>query len=197
MQDHSETFSVVNEYVTRHLHREKFNWYEQPTERVVGGKPTAFTEANADVHETLWKVMVDFHQLHVEDLNNLDRHLVINLDSAEVMFHNIAQGLFDEGITWGKIVALLWLSGALATKCMLINRPELIKDIVEMTAHFIENPLNDWFTENDGWKGFVIFFQDTHTIDNVSGFNWSKTLGCVVGLLGVLVMGFFFRRKAW
>ena len=59
--------------------------------------------------------------------------------------------MFQNGITWAKIVALLAFTGALVLECILQGNCEYVVNIVYSVKHFMENELVAWIAQNNGW----------------------------------------------
>lgn len=124
-QQNPETFSIIVRYIGQRLERERFEWVDQPAERVVDGQPRPFTDANADVHATMLRMTTEFERRYVEAFQELGGQLEFDRESAYQTFQGLIGATFQEGVSWGKIVALVCLSGALASKCVSLNMPEL------------------------------------------------------------------------
>ena len=121
-----ETFGIVVRYIGRRLEREDYEWVDRPLERIVeGGQRRPVVEANDEVHATMWRVTNDFEQRYVEAFEELGGQLDIDRESAHQTFQDLLGVTFQDGVTWGRIVALMCVSGALASKCVSLNMPEL------------------------------------------------------------------------
>ena len=124
-QQNPETFSIVVRYIGQRLERDDFEWVDRPAERVVDGHPRPFSDADADIHATMWRVTSDFEQRYVEAFEELGGQLEIDRESAYQTFQGLLGATFQDGVSWGRIVALMCLSGALTSKCVSLQLPEL------------------------------------------------------------------------
>lgn len=59
--------------------------------------------------------------------------------------------MFQDGITWARIVALLAFTGALVLECIFQGNCEYVVNIVYSVKQFMENELVAWINENNGW----------------------------------------------
>ena len=59
--------------------------------------------------------------------------------------------MFEDAITWAKIVALFAFTGALVVECILQGNCKYVVNIMYLVKHFMENELVVWIAENNGW----------------------------------------------
>ncbi len=59
--------------------------------------------------------------------------------------------LFEDTITWAKIIALFAFTGALVVECILQENCEYVVNIMYSVKQFMENELIVWINENNGW----------------------------------------------
>lgn len=99
----------------------------------------------------------DFFSSCCEQLN-------LSQTTAYVKFRDLADELFRDqengqrGISWGRIAALITFSGRLALHCATNNLEMLVSSVIGWTARYIDDKLRDWMVENQGWEGFMLFF---------------------------------------
>lgn len=66
--------------------------------------------------------------------------------------------LFFEGVTWGKVVSLYAVAGALAVDCVRHGHPAMIHTIVDCMGEFIRKSLISWLKRRGGWvRGTLCF----------------------------------------
>jgi len=189
------TYSIVVHYISQRLEREGFPWNDRPQGRVVDGQLQPLEEANPEINSTMRRVTSEFEQRFAEAFEELGGQLEIDRDSAYQTFQGILGATFQDGVSWGRIVALMCLSGALASKCVSLNMPELVNDVVEWTVSYVENHLNDWISDHGGWDGFLHFYQNRDEVDG-GWLNTRRVLGYAAGLVGVLTIGAFLGQRA-
>ena len=71
--------------------------------------------------------------------------------TASPTFNSVAKEIFQTGINWGRIVALFTFGGVVAHHFVEMERPEMVRDVVEWIVCFIADHLLPWMRENDGW----------------------------------------------
>lgn len=78
------------------------------------------------------------------------------------------------GVTWGKVVSLYAVAGALAVDCVRHGHPAMVHTIVDCMGEFVRKSLTSWLKRRGGWVRETFFY--------------SKSLFCVAGCVGVLPM---------
>lgn len=89
---------------------------------------------------------------------NLGLH---NLPSEAVvhnMFAAVAEEIFRSDVTWGRIVALFAMTGALAMDCVKGGHPEYVLGLVQRMGIFVERDLAPWICQQGGWVSLVYFY---------------------------------------
>lgn len=85
---------------------------------------------------------------------NVARQLNISVGNDSVTydaFMSVAAEIFSTGVTWGKVVSLYAVAGALAVDCVRSGHPNLIHTIVEGMGDFVRNNLTHWLKKRGGW----------------------------------------------
>ncbi|XP_012996102.1 bcl-2-related ovarian killer protein homolog A isoform X1 [Esox lucius] len=84
-------------------------------------------------------------------------------------FVAVATEIFSAGITWGKVVSMYAVAGALAVDCVRQNQPATVQTIVDSLGHFVRKNLAHWLKKRGGWadiKNCVV------KVDAVSQTHW-------------------------
>ncbi|XP_006888308.1 PREDICTED: bcl-2-related protein A1 [Elephantulus edwardii] len=94
----------------------------------------------------------------------LDNFDVVSIDTARIIFHQVMEKEFEDGIiNWGRIVTIFAFGGVLIKKLLRerINPDvDTYKEISYFVAEFITNNTADWIKQNGGWEnGFVKKFE--------------------------------------
>lgn len=67
--------------------------------------------------------------------------------------------LCSEGVTWGKVVSLYAVAGALAVDCVRHGHPAMVHTIVDCMGEFVRKSLTSWLKRRGGWvRGTFLFF---------------------------------------
>lgn len=57
----------------------------------------------------------------------------------------------SSGITWGKVVSLYAVAGALAVDCVRHGHPAMVHTIVDCMGEFVRKSLTVWLKKRGGW----------------------------------------------
>ena len=127
-EQNPETYDIVVHYTNQRLQREGFEWVDRPAgqRRLEDGQFRPYSAASEEVHSTMRRVTDEFEQRFAEAFEELSGQLEVEArDSAYQTFQGILGATFQEGVSWSRIVALMCLNGALASKCVALHMPEL------------------------------------------------------------------------
>lgn len=64
--------------------------------------------------------------------------------------------LSPEGVTWGKVVSLYAVAGALAVDCVRHGHPAMVHTIVDCMGEFVRKSLTSWLKRRGGWVRIAI-----------------------------------------
>ncbi|TDH03450.1 hypothetical protein EPR50_G00164230 [Perca flavescens] len=70
-----------------------------------------------------------------------------NVDS----FKEVADQVFQYGISWERIAVLFYVAGKLAVKMVKAHLPQSVREILRWTVDFFRNNLLGWIREHGGW----------------------------------------------
>ncbi|CAL8404889.1 unnamed protein product [Boreogadus saida] len=98
------------------------------------------------------------------------------------VFMKVAKSIFNDGITWGRVVALFHLAYKLIYKALTMNHRENIRIIISWVLQFIREQLHTWIAQQGGWEGVV------------RGISRWRTVTALASV--VLVAAFVYYRKS-
>ena len=103
-------------------------------------------------------------------------------------YHVIVTEMFIDGVNWGRILAFMVFSGALAVHCAREGMEGRVGDVIRWTEDSLEKMVLPWAVDQGGWRAFLDHFDaGTWTIDPPQ---------CILaGILIVLVGGFYLLKK--
>ncbi|PIK39763.1 putative bcl-2-like protein 1 isoform X6 [Apostichopus japonicus] len=90
--------------------------------------------------------------------------LNLNATTAYAQFKDLADELFrdqqngHQGVSWGRIAALIAFSGRLALHCATHDMENMVPSVIGWTERYLDGNLNIWMQEHDQWDGFMDFF---------------------------------------
>ncbi|XP_032428741.1 bcl-2-related ovarian killer protein homolog A isoform X2 [Xiphophorus hellerii] len=85
---------------------------------------------------------------------NVARQLNITVAVEGVVsdaFMAVAADIFSTGVTWGKVVSLYAVAGALAVDCVRHGHPAMVHTIVDCMGEFVRKSLTPWLKKRGGW----------------------------------------------
>ncbi|XP_010783866.1 bcl-2-related ovarian killer protein homolog A, partial [Notothenia coriiceps] len=85
---------------------------------------------------------------------NVARQLNISVAMENMVsdaFIGVATEIFSTGITWGKVVAMFAVAGALAVDCVRNGYPTTVQIIVDSLGQFVRKFLAPWLKRRGGW----------------------------------------------
>lgn len=92
-----------------------------------------------------------------DDLNkNAElRHLIstVQANCAQDVFMTVARSIFDDGINWGRVVALFHLAYRLIYMALTQNHFEIIRRIISWVLQFMKENISAWIRQQGGWEG--------------------------------------------
>ncbi|XP_070703996.1 apoptosis regulator BAX-like [Pempheris klunzingeri] len=66
-------------------------------------------------------------------------------------FKEVAEKVFQHGITWERIAVLFYVAGKLAVRMVEAHLPQSVREILMWTVDFFRNNLLGWIREHGGW----------------------------------------------
>ncbi|KAM3865680.1 bcl-2-related ovarian killer protein homolog B [Diretmus argenteus] len=85
---------------------------------------------------------------------NVARQLNISVAMEHMVsdaFIAVATEIFSTGITWGKVVSMYAVAGALAVDCVRQGQPATVHTLVDSLGQFVRRFLVPWLKRRGGW----------------------------------------------
>lgn len=99
-------------------------------------------------------------------------------DTLHSVLLGVSNELFNEGITWGRIIALFVFVGELTVICIARNESNPIVDVMyECFARLVREKLESWIEDHNGWEGITslaLAIQEDNPSKNSN--TWAKSL---------------------
>lgn len=93
--------------------------------------------------------------------SNLGLHNLPSEAAVHNVFAAVAEEIFRNDVTWGRIVALFAMTGALAMDCVKGGHPEYVIGLVQKMGMFVERDLAPWICQQGGWVRNILTFSVT------------------------------------
>ncbi|KAG8190676.1 hypothetical protein JTE90_001285 [Oedothorax gibbosus] len=88
--------------------------------------------------------------------SNIGLHSLPSEAAVHNVFEGVAEEMFRSSVTWGRVVALFAMTGALAMDCVKAGRPEYVLGLVQRMGILVERDLAPWICQQGGWVS--VFF---------------------------------------
>ncbi|XP_056276962.1 bcl-2-related ovarian killer protein homolog B-like isoform X2 [Pseudoliparis swirei] len=85
---------------------------------------------------------------------NVARQLNVSVAMENMVpdaFISVATQIFSTGITWGKVVSMYAVAGALAVDCVRQGHPTTVHILVDSVGQFVRKFLVPWLKRRGGW----------------------------------------------
>lgn len=139
----------------------------------------------------------EFDRRFSDSFDNMISDLQITPHTAHQTFMTIVNEIFMDGVNWGRVVALFGFGGKLAVKCVQQSMPQLVSSIVDWLSDYVDTNLHSWISANNGWAGFLEFYQgDPENRKTDSWPSLKRLCGYAAAGLGILTLGAFLSQKS-
>ncbi|XP_033101727.1 apoptosis regulator R1-like isoform X2 [Anneissia japonica] len=154
----SSTSRFVRDYVVHRIRQDGIT---------IPGFADVSEEAPCDVTASIRRICHEIEESQKEFFGECCHHLNISpttlyaqfMDLASELFKNPHNGMNGLDISWGRIATFLTFCGTLGAHCAAKDLVNLVPSVIGWTVRYIDQHLNDWMTQNNGWAGFVEFFR--------------------------------------
>ncbi|KAG1941365.1 apoptosis regulator BAX isoform X2 [Pimephales promelas] len=116
----------------------------------LGGRPQETEDPHIkEVVGQLLKIADDLNR------NAVLQHLIstVQANCAQDVFMTVARSIFDDGINWGRVVALFHLAYRLIYTALTQNHFEIIRGIISWFLQFMKENISAWIRQQGGWEG--------------------------------------------
>ena len=114
----------------------------------------------------------ELERMYPELYQNVSKQVLLTMSSADVVTRimtSVADVLYvtERDITWGRVIALFALAGAIATDCVKQGQAKLVKVVIETFRDIVNEKLLGWMIIRGGWVSshffaFRFFKMDFH-----------------------------------
>ncbi|KAM8873905.1 bcl-2-related ovarian killer protein homolog A [Spinachia spinachia] len=144
----SQAKALCRDYIHSRLHRAGMGWSKPESGRAAPAGGTG------DVSSALLWLGDELEYLRPNVYRNVARQLNITVASESIVsdaFLAVAADIFATGVTWGKVVSLYAVAGALAVDCVRHGHPAIVHTIVDCMGEFVRKSLTTWLKRRGGW----------------------------------------------
>ncbi|XP_007892341.1 bcl-2 homologous antagonist/killer [Callorhinchus milii] len=177
-----ETEEVFRSYVFFRYQTEREEGGNVPEDPEIAEMHQSPESTTALVGRQLAVIGDDINRRYDLEFHNLLSTLPLNAENAYDYFRKIALGLFESGINWGRVIALLGFGYRMALYVFQRGIKGFISQIAKFVAEFVlRNRIARWIAAQGGWVAAL-------DLDNVY-MKW------MAGILAVVLMGVFVIHK--
>ncbi|XP_073347488.1 bcl-2-related ovarian killer protein homolog B [Pagrus major] len=144
----SQSKALCRDYILSRLNQTGLGWSK--AELNLSPSNAALTE----VSMVLLCLGDELESIQPSLYRNVARQLNISVAMESMVsdaFIGVATEIFSTGITWGKVVAMYAVAGALAVDCVRQGHPTTIHIIVDSLGQFVRKFLVPWLKRRGGW----------------------------------------------
>ncbi|XP_028817267.1 bcl-2-related ovarian killer protein homolog A [Denticeps clupeoides] len=185
----SQAKALCRDYIHSRLIRAGIGW----------SKPehgfSAAGVALAEVSSVLIWLGDELEYLRPNVYRNVARQLNIPVASESVVsdaFLAVAAEIFSTGVTWGKVVSLYAVAGALAVDCVRHGHPAMVLTIIDCMGEFVRKSLVSWLKRRGGWTDITKCVVNT---DPSFRSHWLVSAACTCGHYLKAVVFYLLREK--
>ena len=147
--------------------------------------PTDDDDMCQQMLQRLTNELADERQRQFEDILN---RLQLESGNIEETYKTITTEIFRDQINWGRILAFLIFSGALAVYCAQHDMESWVGNVISWTEDEMQRTVSAWIIQQGGWAAFVEHFDGSWNIE-------VPQLVLGAGLMAAIVTGGFFLFK--
>ncbi|KAK9539227.1 hypothetical protein VZT92_004345 [Zoarces viviparus] len=144
----SQSKALCRDYILSRLNQNGLGWSK--TELHLSPSNAAL----ADVSLVLLCLGDELECIQPSLYRNVARQLNVSVAMENMVsdaFIGVATEIFSTGITWGKVVSMYAVAGALAVDCVRQGHPSTVHILVDGLGQFVRKFLVPWLKRRGGW----------------------------------------------
>ncbi|CAL8235189.1 unnamed protein product [Boreogadus saida] len=145
----SQAKALCRDYIHSRLNRAGIGWTKPDH-----GLSALGGSALGDTSSVILWLGDELEYLRPNIYRNVAKQLNITVASESIVsdaFLAVAAEIFSTGVTWGKVVSLYAVAGALAVDCVRHGHPAMVHTIVDCMGEFVRKSLIPWLKRRGGW----------------------------------------------
>ncbi|KAJ8418615.1 hypothetical protein AAFF_G00001140 [Aldrovandia affinis] len=185
----SQAKALCRDYIHSRLNRAGIGWSKPEQSPSASGGP------QGEVSSVLLWLGDELEYLRPNVYRNVARQLNITVASESVVsdaFLAVASEIFSTGVTWGKVVSLYAVAGALAVDCVRHGHPAMVHTIVDCLGEFVRKSLASWLKRRGGWVDITKCVVNT---DPSFHSHWLVSAACTCGHYLKAVVFYLLRER--
>ncbi|XP_044300165.1 bcl-2 homologous antagonist/killer [Varanus komodoensis] len=176
-----ETEEVFQSYVFYRYQQEQREG-AVPPDPEIAEMPQEPNSISSQVGRRLVIIADDINARYDKEFSDILKKLQPTADNAYDYFINIASSLFDSGINWGRVIALLGFGYRMAIHVYQHGLTGFLRRIARYIADFVlRNHIARWIAQQGGWAAAL----------NLSNVYWKY----MVTMAAIILLGHFVVRR--
>lgn len=107
--------------------------------------------ASCPLHSAMRAAGDEFEERFRQAFSEISTQIHVTPGTAYTHFAEVASGLFQGGVNWGRVVAFFVFGAALCAESVNKEMAPLLPRIQDWMVTYIETNLRDWMQNNGGW----------------------------------------------
>ncbi|XP_072006811.1 polyadenylate-binding protein 2-B isoform X3 [Engystomops pustulosus] len=108
--------------------------------------------ASCPLHSAMRTAGDEFEERFRQAFSEISAQIHVTPGTAYTHFAEVASGLFQGGVNWGRVVAFFVFGAALCAESVNKEMAPLLPRIQDWMVTYIETNLRDWMQSNGGWE---------------------------------------------
>ena len=115
-------------------------------------KPSSIEDPTPSFTRKFTQLVREVERRHVAKYDDMCNSLVINGRTVYIVFSQVSDELFKNGVNWGRVLGLYAFAGALCRACIEKGMsPSMDEEIRKWVVAYIRSNLATWMTDHGGW----------------------------------------------
>lgn len=119
-----------------------------------------YEDSDEESHIVVHSIASQIAEEKEQEFEDILYRLQLSEENLKLTYDTIVREIFRDGINWGRILAFLVFSSALAVFCAQNQMESRVGDVVAWTETEMHTRLREWMIEKGGWKAFMEHFDD-------------------------------------
>ncbi|KAM4798565.1 bcl-2-like protein 1 isoform X2 [Urocitellus parryii] len=148
------------------------------------------------VKQALREAGDNFERRYRQAILNMTAELCLTPETAHHTFEQVVDELFQDKVSWGRIVAFFSFGGALCLESIDKEMKVLVCQIASWMATYLNDHLDTWIQGHGGWDTFVKRHVNNVAVNSwmhQESFNYYFLMGMTVA--GVVLLDWLFSWK--